>query len=434
MASASHFWSDSEGSSVGISLVLPAGDCGRVEEERASGPAGAAAPSLSIGNNCNEGEEKSHQKVQTNHKRSAEIVRHEAIELCREFGVERIGFLTLTFRDHVTELREAQRRFKSLRTGVIQERYERAIGVWERTEAGRIHFHLVVVCPADIRTGANFAEFDKRVYSSANRALRDEWAFWRETCPRYGFGRHELLPVRKDGEHLGGYLGKYLAKHVKQRSLQDKGARLVRFIGFRPEERKSSLKFQRNTEVSWRWRMRVKEFCRVNGTTCEDMERDFGSKWQHDFEHVILGMPVNEVHPSLSAVNRYQNERSTVHTGQFKVATFKEQQEKNGARVYELKPRDYDGSPSWNIEESPGAGEGTVKVRAGGLVFSLVDRSLAERKFVPHRAIPASVALTEESRNAWAEWVASQDEECQREIAENLEAQEKRRFWRFLRS
>ena len=71
-----------------------------------------------------------------------------------------------------------------IRAHVIVNRYERAIVVWERHESGRIHFHLVVVLEDDVRTGADFAAFKCKDYRSANRALRAEWAFWREHLPK----------------------------------------------------------------------------------------------------------------------------------------------------------------------------------------------------------------------------------------------------------
>ncbi len=88
-------------------------------------------------------------------------------------------------------MREAARRFNSLNTHVIRARYRRAIGVWERQASGRLHLHLVVVLDADIRSGFDFAAIAERDYRSANRSLRAEWAFWRVTAPKYGFGRTE---------------------------------------------------------------------------------------------------------------------------------------------------------------------------------------------------------------------------------------------------
>jgi hypothetical protein len=151
--------------------------------------------------------------------------------LAKRFGLERLGFLTLTFADNVQVLQEANRRFHSLDTHVIRRRYERAIAVPERQKSGRVHFHLVVVAGADIRSGADFEAFKRKDYRSANPALRSEWAFWRGTAPRFRFGRTELLPVKSTPEGMARYVGKYISKHVRARTAGDKGARLVRYLG-----------------------------------------------------------------------------------------------------------------------------------------------------------------------------------------------------------
>lgn len=170
--------------------------------------------------------------------------------LVANFGRDRIGFLTLTLGDFGTggrnrnlrERKEAQRRFHSLLTNVIGKRYRCGVIVTERHRNGGLHFHLVVVCSEDIRGQISFddcfprknANGKPRVkpdYSTANEAIKREWAFWRRVAKRYGFGRHQLQPMREGGEALGGYLGKYLAKDWKHRLPMDKGARSVRQFG-----------------------------------------------------------------------------------------------------------------------------------------------------------------------------------------------------------
>jgi hypothetical protein len=120
-------------------------------------------------------------------------------------------------------LKEAQKRFRSLRAHVIVKQYKRAIGVWEGLQSGRIHFHLVVVLEQDILSGADFQAFKRKDYRSANSALRAEWAFWRKTCPKYRFGRYELMPVKSNAKCISRYVGKYISKHISQRLLEDKG-------------------------------------------------------------------------------------------------------------------------------------------------------------------------------------------------------------------
>jgi hypothetical protein len=155
------------------------------------------------------------------HKRSAHCLAVEIRAAARRFTLERLGFLTLTFADHVLDIREAQRRFHSLATHVLKSRYERTMAVWERQQSGRIHFHLVIVAAADIRTGLDFSALKKRDYRSANLALRSEWAFWRKTAPGYGFGRCELLPVKSNEDGIAYYVGSYIAESVRARVEED---------------------------------------------------------------------------------------------------------------------------------------------------------------------------------------------------------------------
>ena len=68
-------------------------------------------------------------------------------------------------------------------------------------------------------------------YSTANDAIKREWAFWRRKAKLYGFGRHNLQPMRRNGEALGRYLGEYLRKDWEHRLREDKGARCVRYFG-----------------------------------------------------------------------------------------------------------------------------------------------------------------------------------------------------------
>jgi hypothetical protein len=74
-----------------------------------------------------------------------------------------------------------------------------------------------VVLDADIRTGLDFAAVAMRDYRTAPAALKSEWAFWRETAPRYGFGRTELLPIKSTAEGFSKYVGKYIAKQAIHR-------------------------------------------------------------------------------------------------------------------------------------------------------------------------------------------------------------------------
>jgi hypothetical protein len=166
------------------------------------------------------------------------------------FGHDRIGFLTLTLGDvdaggryrNLRDRKEAQRRFHSLLTNVVAKRYQCGVIVTERHFNLGLHFHLAVLCAADVRGQIDFAAcfppkgvggkpMHKPDYSTANEAIKREWAFWRRVAKLYGFGRHQLQPMRENGEALGRYLGEYLSKDWAHRLPEDKGARCVRYFG-----------------------------------------------------------------------------------------------------------------------------------------------------------------------------------------------------------
>lgn len=237
------------------------------------------------------------------HKRSAFVLAFEIMGLAKEYGIERLGFLTLTFADLVLELKEANRRFDSLNSNVIKQRYRRGIVVPERQKSRRLHFHLVVVLDADIRSGCDFGAFERGDYRSANAALRAEWAFWRVTSPSYGFGRHELLPVRSCAEGIARYVGKYISKHVRERAEADKGARLVRYLGYGQGGRKASCRFGWNTANGWVWRHKLAAFATRNGArSTDDLAKIYGPRWAYLLQAQILAERIDEVHPSKHAL------------------------------------------------------------------------------------------------------------------------------------
>lgn len=256
-----------------------------------------ALPCLSS-NNCNDSEPpKSSErpvpidfsKFSTQHKKSACALAWNIQCLAKEHGIERLGFLTLTFADHVLDPRVAQARFHSLATGVLK-RYTAYIRVWERTKTGRIHYHLVVVLSHDIRTGVSFSELEAKNYKSAGPSLRDEWAFWRKTAPLYGFGRTELLPVKSTAEGISRYVGKYISKHVQQREERDKGFRLV---DYSRNARHVSTRFSFNTAGSRQWRYKVGLFCAILSAkagyvvTFKDLKDVLGKNWAFHYREYI---------------------------------------------------------------------------------------------------------------------------------------------------
>jgi hypothetical protein len=232
------------------------------------------------------------------HQKVALALSWNVTHLCKKYGQDRVGFLTLTFADHVTDVREASKRFNSLASHVLRNRYEAFIRVLERQKNGRIHYHLLVVLKDDIRTGADFAEFAKGKghYQSANPALRLEWTFWRKTAPQFRFGRTELMPIRSDAGAMGQYVGKYIGKHIGQREERDKGARLV---SYSKGSRMATSKFMQRGEYPDLWRAKVCTFVRQMAAAkpharirdTEDLAIHLGKRWSYQWRDYILALP-----------------------------------------------------------------------------------------------------------------------------------------------
>lgn len=230
-------------------------------------------------------------------RRTAYALQLNVQAMCERHGIERIGFLTLTFADHVLDAREAQRRMHSLQTHVLKVRYGNSIRVIERQKSGRIHYHLLVAVGADIRTGCDFDAFARRDYRSAPAELRREWAYWRATARKFGFGRTELLPVRSSKEAIGRYVGKYIAKHLDVRQREDRRVRLVSYTG----DKDASTRFAWAGGMAARWRHQLGAFVRMlheagalEEASTKAMAKRFGPRWAYQWRDQIMTFPTTE--------------------------------------------------------------------------------------------------------------------------------------------
>ena len=290
------------------------------QEKRGKGDAGrrpappAPLPCLNS-NNCTDSPLTEAQKSQVNtlstsHRKTAFALAENVERLCRVYGIERIGFLTLTFADHVTCAKEASRRYHSLRTHVLFHRYVEHICVMERMKSGRIHYHLLVVLAGDVRTGFDFDAAANGVYTSANAQLRAEWSFWRSNARKYGFGRTELLPVKSTAEGISKYVGKYIAKHIDAREVRDKGVRLVRYS---KGANACGTKFQFRSHRSRLWRWQVGEFAKRNG--CSDLaalKARFGPRWAYHQRARIMELEPPSIVVGVQKVEGYDDEWVTL--------------------------------------------------------------------------------------------------------------------------
>lgn len=252
---------------------------------------GDALPCLSS-NNCTE---LASARLSSQARKSASALAWNVKAMAEKWGLEHLGFLTLTFADHVLDGREAQRRFHSISTHILRERYPAYIRVLERQKSGRIHYHLLVVLAEDIRTGFDFEAVSNRDYRLASPYLRREWAFWRRTAKDYRLGRTELLPIKSTSEGIARYVGKYISKHLQARQDADKGLRLVEYS---KGARMASTRFQFATKGAASWRRKLKLFastvCKARGYPIPSMgalSKLLGPRWAYHWREFILSLP-----------------------------------------------------------------------------------------------------------------------------------------------
>lgn len=244
-------------------------------------------------------------------KKTAHALRINAERLCREAGIERIGFLTLTVGDAddagrfepLHDAEEASRRFNNLNRRLLGDIFSRCIVVMERTRRGAVHYHAIGELAEDVRSGFDFeahqralearrkGQVDHAAESRYKRAaspfLRNLWAILRERLPGLGFGRAELTPVRKCGEAISAYVSKYVEKHLFCRLDEDKGKRLVRYVGWNKTHLKAN-GFSWATKGATEWRLRARLIAATVGIQRkETMAETFGPRWAFKTSEVM---------------------------------------------------------------------------------------------------------------------------------------------------
>lgn len=211
-----------------------------------------------------------------------------------------IGFFTLTTKENIKDKAEFSCRWNSMLTHYWRQspNFGKWLATYEQQKRGAWHLHLLVVLPYDIRTGVNFEEFAQGNYKSASSYLRSLWRELRGACLTYGFGRHELLPVRSNSEAMARYVGKYISKHIGQREESAKGKRL---ISASQDWIRNSLNFAWNTEGAQEWRRKVALFAAAVG--CSNMEQLYnklGPNWA--YKHLDTIYNVDQLIESLPSI------------------------------------------------------------------------------------------------------------------------------------
>lgn len=248
-------------------------------------------PSLSIYVQLNQEREKVGSKIAI--VRKAETLFRNLQNMIERRGVECAAFCTLTFKENLTDRKEAQRRFNSMGTSFLR-RIDGLewIAAVERQARGAIHYHLALALPWDVRTGFDFAAYGmaqaanragnqaealkwQAVYvQSATPALRQWWARLRRAAAKYGFGRCETLPIKSNAEGVARYVGGYVSKEFSMREARDKGLRTLRYS---LEKRPYAARWSWAGGLQAEWRKGCSVLGAIIGT--DDLSGVLGKRW-----------------------------------------------------------------------------------------------------------------------------------------------------------
>jgi hypothetical protein len=131
-----------------------------------------------------------------------------------KFGEFNIGVLTVTAPDCLSS-KEFQKRWHSFLTNGLKKIF--SSGMWARERqprSGNWHAHAVVFMGRDFKTGFPFEQVEKKFYANVALWVRELWKKLRELAEKCGFGRIELLPIKRNGSQCAKYLTKYLGKAI----------------------------------------------------------------------------------------------------------------------------------------------------------------------------------------------------------------------------
>ncbi|HEX3716571.1 MAG TPA: hypothetical protein VH595_01275 [Verrucomicrobiae bacterium] len=201
-------------------------------------------------------------------------------------------------REKAKELEFVQKRWHSLLSNVIANRYGDWVCVLEMHSDGVWHFHVVVSVEADIRTGTDIETLTnyslpykmRRGVRFRNEALATEWSHLRGVCCKYRFGRAELMPIKKNGEALARYVAGYLAKSWA-RVPSGRKSRLVRLS--RSLSGNITMRFSPNTLGNLIYRTRLKiAASMLHFDGYDDFEDYLGARWHCYLSDIIAAIPM----------------------------------------------------------------------------------------------------------------------------------------------
>jgi hypothetical protein len=252
--------------------------------------------------------------IQTAHHCIAACLILNIEHLIEEVGIDKVAFLTVTLTDKALNPKQAPKRLQRF-LSKLRGHFGDWVWVMEFGTERRLHFHLLLVCPGNIRAGFDPAGYDeirmltserrcgflghqgearlRRLKKASNvnpilrRARKDIRKALRGTK---GFGYiFELTPIRTNAARMAGYFEKNYYRAVEGRHGQYKGTRLVGYTTSFPRVCRPCF-----APVDSRARFYYKAIGQALGVSeLPNMRPLYGDHWAYDLRPAIVELRTN---------------------------------------------------------------------------------------------------------------------------------------------
>ena len=220
----------------------------------------------------------------------------------KKYGENHVGILTLTFKENLTCDKEAQRRWNNLNRLINRHsKFTILVKVKEYQKRGAVHYHMLVKTNENIRGKIDWEIYEqmgkekdvrhkrklgKELAKTAEPHLVELWGWLREKCKRTGFGRSELMPLKKP-HHVKNYIGKYLEKDMQSGKSKSKSSREISYG--RKADKVANTKFSWINGKSSIYRRKRIKFTESRGIkNQEEMTEIYGKSWSyHLYPHIM---------------------------------------------------------------------------------------------------------------------------------------------------
>ena len=264
-------------------------------------------------NNSDSGSKKNAYKPTNLQAKTFKVLDENCKHWMKIYGKEHIGILTLTFRENLKDMKESQRRWNNLSSLINRtKKFQVLVKVAEPQKRGAVHYHLIVRTYEPIRGSINWEIYEemgkirdtkekrrlgKELAKSAEPHLVELWKWLRQKCKATGFGRHELMPLKKP-HHIKNYIGKYLEKDMQDNTLKkggkNHGMRMITYGKNAPKV--ASTQFSWLNGKSSIYRQKLRKFAEARGIKDqEEMKELFGKSWSYRmYPHIMYDTVLHE--------------------------------------------------------------------------------------------------------------------------------------------